>query len=83
MLASNSSRGVILVVVSAARPAGVDGVAKEAQRGHEAPLGVVGLEHLDVGGEVDALGGQGGETPWWMMRRTHRDRSLPERWWRG
>jgi hypothetical protein len=36
-------------------------VAVEAQRGDEAPFGVVRLEHLDVRSEVDAFRGQGGD----------------------
>lgn len=36
-----------LLVAGAARFAGVDGVAVEAQRGDEASLGRVGLEDLD------------------------------------
>jgi hypothetical protein len=53
--------GRLLVVLGAARLPGIDGVAVEAQRGDEAPLGVVGLEDLDVRGVVDALSGQGGD----------------------
>jgi hypothetical protein len=36
-------------------------VAVEAQGGNEAPLGMVGLEHLDVRGIVDTVGGHGGD----------------------
>jgi hypothetical protein len=41
--------------------AGVDRAAVEAQGGDEASLGMVGFEHLDVGGVVDAVGGHGGD----------------------
>jgi hypothetical protein len=52
--------GVRLVVGRDASLSGVDGVAVEAQGGHEASLGMVGLEYLDVRGVVDAVGGHGG-----------------------
>jgi hypothetical protein len=39
----------LLLVVAVAPAAGVDRVAIQAQGGDEAPLGVVGLERVDVG----------------------------------
>jgi hypothetical protein len=57
----SETRGLLLVVRRAPGPSGVDRATVEAQRGDEAPLRVVGLERLNVGGEVDALGGQGGD----------------------
>ena len=69
----------------AAGLAGVDRVAVEAQRGDEAPLGVVGLEDLDVRGVVDALGGQGGDAvavdDWAHMGCRCRRRSSPHFSW--
>ena len=59
---SREALGLLLVVARRAGSSRVDRMAVQAQRGDEAPLGVVGLEHLDVRGVVDALGGQGGET---------------------
>jgi hypothetical protein len=59
---ARAKRSALALVVSGATGARIDRVAVEAQRGDEAPLGVVGLEHLDVGGVVDAFGGQGGDT---------------------
>ena len=53
--------GGLLAVVGATSLACVDGVAVQAQGRDEPPLGVVGLEDLDVRGVVDALGGQGGD----------------------
>jgi hypothetical protein len=41
--------GLLLVVHRAYGPPGVDRVAVEAQRGDEAPLGMVRFERLDVG----------------------------------
>jgi hypothetical protein len=61
-MASNSAAGIIsarlgllLVVDRLHRPPGVDRVAVEAQRRHEAPLEMVGFEYLDVWREMDAL----------------------------
>ena len=50
--------GLLLVVDRLPRPPGVDRVAVEARRRHEAPLGMVGFEHLDVRRVMDALAGQ-------------------------
>jgi hypothetical protein len=45
---SREALGVVLVANDAPGRSDVDRVAVEAQRGDEAPLGVVGLEHLYV-----------------------------------
>jgi hypothetical protein len=62
--------GLLLVVDAARSLPGVDRVAVDAQGGDEASFGVVGLERLDVGGVVDALGGQGGDTAAVNVSRT-------------
>jgi hypothetical protein len=53
--------GLLLVVDHETRASGVDRMAVEAQRGDEAPVGMVRFERPDMGRVVDALGGGGSD----------------------
>ena len=46
-----------LGLARSAEPAGVDLGLAQAERNHEAPIGVIVLDHVDVGGEEHDLAG--------------------------